>query len=216
MDISVIDAIERAGDRESFLWARQLVKQEGIFAGGSSGSAIAGAIKYCRKLPAGRIPVVILPDAGSRYLSKFYDDKWMRESGFLSMEFGEMPLGDLLMAKPNKTVHMAALGDSIRKVVSVMHQHSVSQMPVVDANNNLAGMIEEVDLLNFLIDSKHSHDAPIDKLVQKAESVFPPETTLEDAMLSLKSGNALVVVENNQPTGILTKIDVLDYVAGKI
>ena len=216
MDISVIDAIERAGDRESFLWARQLVKQEGIFAGGSSGSAIAGAIKYCRKLPAGRIPVVILPDAGSRYLSKFYDDKWMRESGFLSMEFGEMPLGDLLMAKPNKTVHMAALGDSIRKVVSVMHQHSVSQMPVIDANNNLAGMIEEVDLLNFLIDSKHSHDEPIDKLVQKAESVFPPETTLEDAMLSLKSGNALVVVENSQPTGILTKIDVLDYVAGKI
>lgn len=216
MDISVIDAIERAGDRESFLWARQLVKQEGIFAGGSSGSAIAGAIKYCRKLPAGRIPVVILPDAGSRYLSKFYDDKWMREVGFLSMEFGEMPLGDLLMAKPNKTVHMATLGDSIRKVVSVMHQHSVSQMPVVDAKGNLAGMIEEVDLLNFLIDSEHSHDEPIDKLVQKAESVFPPETTLEDAMLSLKSGNALVVVENNQPTGILTKIDVLDYVAGKI
>ena len=216
MDISVIDAIERAGDRESFLWARQLVKQEGIFAGGSSGSAIAGAIKYCRKLPAGRIPVVILPDSGSRYLSKFYDDKWMRESGFLSMEFGEMPLSDLLMAKPNKTVHMATLGDSIRKVVSVMHQHSVSQMPVIDASNNLAGMIEEVDLLNFLIDAKHSHDEPIDKLVQKAESVFPPDTTLEDAMLSLKSGNALVVVENNEPKGILTKIDVLDYVAGKI
>jgi cystathionine beta-synthase len=218
MDISVIDAIERAGDRESFLWARQLVKQEGIFAGGSSGSAIAGAIKYCRKLPAGRIPVVILPDAGSRYLSKFYDDKWMREFGFLSMEFGEMELGDLLIAKSDKTVYMATLGDTIRKVVAVMHEHGVSQMPVVNKSGELAGMIEEVDMLSHLLEAHegHSHDEPIDHLVQNAESVFPPETSLEDAMDSLKSGNALVVVDNGKPVGILTKIDVLDYVAGKI
>jgi hypothetical protein len=99
LDLSVVDAIERAGDRESFLWARQLVRQEGIFAGGSSGSAMAGAIKYCRRLNGNRLPVVLLPDSGSRYLSKFYDDKWMRESGFLSMEFGETSLGDLLIAK---------------------------------------------------------------------------------------------------------------------
>jgi cystathionine beta-synthase len=218
MDITVVDAIERAGDRESFLWARQLVKQEGIFAGGSSGSAIAGAIKYCRKLPAGRIPVVILPDAGSRYLSKFYDDKWMREFGFLSMEFGEMELGDLLIAKSDKTLFTANLGDSIREVVAVMHEHAVSQMPVLGKNGELAGMIEEVDMLSHLLESHegHSHDELIDHLVQNAESVFPPETPLEDAMDALKSGNALVVVENGKPTGILTKIDVLDYVAGKI
>ena len=217
-DLSVVDAIERADDRESFLWARQLVKQEGIFAGGSSGSAIAGAIKYCRKLPAGRIPVVILPDSGSRYLSKFYDDKWMREFGFLSMEFGEMELGDLLIAKPDKTLYTATLGDSIRNVVAVMHEHAVSQMPVLDKSGELVGMIEEVDMLNYLLGSgeTHSHDEPIDALVQKAESVFPSETTLEVAMASLKSGNALVVVEGNKPIGILTKIDVLDYVAGKI
>jgi cystathionine beta-synthase len=218
MDITVVDAIERAGDRESFLWARQLVKQEGIFAGGSSGSAIAGAIKYCRKLPAGRIPVVILPDAGSRYLSKFYDDKWMREFGFLSMEFGEMELGDLLIAKSDKTLFTANLGDSIREVVAVMHEHAVSQMPVLGKNGELAGMIEEVDMLSHLLESHegHSHDEPIDHLVQNAESVFPPETPLEDAMDALKSGNALIVMENGKPTGILTKIDVLDYVAGKI
>ena len=217
-DLSVVDWIERAGDRESFLWARQLVKQEGIFAGGSSGSAIAGAITYCRKLSADRLPVVILPDAGSRYLSKFYDDKWMREFGFLSMEFGEMELGDLLIAKSDKTLYMANLGESIRDVVAIMHEHAVSQMPVIKSNGELAGMIEEVDLLSHLLESHegHSHDEPIDHLVQNAESVFPPETSLEEAMGSLKSGNALVVVENSKPIGILTKIDVLDYVAGKI
>jgi cystathionine beta-synthase len=92
------------------------------------------------------MPVVILPDSGSRYLSKFYDDKWMREFGFLSMEFGETALGDLLIAKPNKAVdHGDNLGDSIRKVVSVMHQHAVSQMPVVGEDGALVGLIEEVD-----------------------------------------------------------------------
>jgi cystathionine beta-synthase len=217
-DLSVVDWIERAGDRESFLWARQLVRQEGIFAGGSSGSALAGAMKYCRKLPADRIPVVILPDSGSRYLSKFYDDKWMREFGFLSMEFGEMTLGDLLLAKPNKTLHTAALGDSIRKVVTVMHQHGVSQMPVVGADGTLVGLLEEVDVLNHMIEGHagHSHDESIDSLVQNAGAVFPPEASLEESMPSLTAGYALIVVENSKPIGILTKIDVLDYVAGKI
>lgn len=216
-DLSVVDWIERAGDRESFLWARQLVRQEGIFAGGSSGSAMAGAVKYCRKLSGDRLPVVIFPDSGSRYLSKFYDDKWMREFGFLTMEFGETTLGDLLLAKPNKTLYTASLGDSIRKVVGIMHQHSVSQMPVVGANGELIGLLEEVDLLNHMLDGHtHVHDEAIDSLVQNAGAVFPRETSLEETMPSLTSGYALIVVENSKPVGILTKIDVLDYVAGKI
>lgn len=216
-DLSVVDWIERANDKESFLWARQLVKQEGIFAGGSSGSAIAGAIKYCRKLKGDRLPVVILPDSGSRYLSKFYDDKWMREFGFLSMEFGETTLADLLIAKPDKALHTATLGDSIRKVVAVMHEHGVSQMPVVGQDGSLAGLIEEVDLLNHMLEKhEHSQDEIIDPLVQNAGAVFPSETSLEETMPALKSGYALIVVESSRPIGILTKIDVLDYVAGKI
>ena len=217
LDLSVVDAIERAGDRESFLWARQLVRQEGIFAGGSSGSALAGAIKYCRKLRGARLPVVLLPDSGSRYLSKFYDDKWMREFGFLSMEFGETTLGDLLIAKPDKVLYTATIGDSIRKVVAIMHQHGISQMPVVGADGTLVGLIEEVDLLNHMLDKhEHTQDEAIDPLVQHAGAVFPSETSLEEAMPSLKVGLALIVIDNSRPLGILTKIDVLDYVAGKI
>jgi len=217
LDLSVVDAIERAGDRESFLWARQLVRQEGIFAGGSSGSALAGAIKYCRKLKGERLPVVIFPDSGSRYLSKFYDDKWMREFGFLSMEFGETSLGDLLIAKPDKILYSAALGDSMRKVIAIMHQHGISQMPVVGAGGALVGLIEEVDLLNHMLERHdHSHEETIDALVQNAGAVFPQVTSLEEAMPALKSGLALLIVENSRPVGILTKIDVLDYVAERV
>jgi cystathionine beta-synthase len=216
-DLSVVDWIERAGDRESFLWARQLVRQEGIFAGGSSGSALAGAMKYCRRLKTGRLPVVIFPDSGSRYLSKFYDDKWMREFGFLTTELGEISLGDLLRVKPDKSLHLATLGDSIRKVVTVMHQNGISQTPVVSSSGELVGMLEEVDLLNHMLERHdHSNEEPIDGLVQNAGAVFPPETPLEETMPSLTAGYALILVENSRPVGILTKIDVLDYVAGKI
>lgn len=216
-DLSVVDWIERAGDRESFLCARQLVHQEGIFAGGSSGSALAGAIKYCRRLKGDRLAVVIFPDSGSRYLSKFYDDKWMREFGFLSTEFDEITLSDLLIAKPNKALHVATLGDSMRRVVNVMHQHSISQMPVVGNNGELVGLLEEVDLLNHMLEKHdHSPEETIDGLVQNAGAVFPPDTALEQSMPSLTDGYALIVIENSRPVGILTKIDVLDYVAGKI
>src|SRR5512141_1313898 len=216
-DLSVVDWIERAGDRESFLWARQLVRQEGIFAGGSSGSALAGALKYCRKLSGDRLVVVIFPDSGSRYLSKFYDDKWMREFGFLSTEFGETSLNDLLHAKPNKALHVATLGDSMRKVVNTMHQHGISQMPVIGQNGELVGLLEEVDLLNHMLEKHdHSNEETIDGLIQNAGAVLPPETSLDETMPSLTSGYALIVVEHSKPVGILTKIDVLDYVAGKI
>jgi len=90
-------------------------------------------------------------------------------------------------------------------------------MPVVGEDGSLVGLLEEVDLLNhMLIEHDHSQDEVIDPLVQNAGAVFPSETSLEEAMPSLKSGYALIVVEDSQPTGILTKIDVLDYVAGRI
>src|SRR5690349_8687208 len=131
LDLSVVDEIVRASDRESFMTARKLVRMEGIFAGGSTGSALAGALKYAAKLPAERLVVVIFADAGSRYLSKFYDDKWMREYGFMDTDYGVVTLADVLIAKPNKALITATIGDSIRKVVTVMHQNGVSQMPIV-------------------------------------------------------------------------------------
>lgn len=214
-DLSVVDEIVRVNDRESFLWARALVRQEGIFAGGSSGAALAGAMKYAADLPADRLVVVIFPDSGARYLSKFYDDKWMRENGFLGTDFGEVILGDLLLTKRQRTLYTARLGQTMRQVIRLMHEHAISQLPVVGEDGVLVGLVEEVDLLNHLLESHdHSHEEPIDDLVQHAQAVFPAETSLEEAMPWLTQGYALIVVEHSRPVGILTKIDVLDYMAG--
>jgi cystathionine beta-synthase len=216
-DLSIVDHIVRANDKESFLWARQLVRQEGIFAGGSSGSALAGAFKYAYKLAPDRLVVVIFPDSGSRYLSKFYDNKWMRENGFIEMEFGEVTLGDLLIAKSSKTLFTATLGESMRRVIATMRDTGVSQLPVVGPDGTLVGLVEEVDLLSHLLDNReHSQDEPVDPLVQNAQAVYPAEASLDEVMSALTEGYALIVVEAARPVGILTKIDVLDYVAGAI
>jgi len=91
-------------------------------------------------------------------------------------------------------------------------------MPVVGVDGTLVGLLEEVDVLNHMLEAHagHNHDEPIDALVQNAGAVFPPEASLEESMPSLTAGYALIVVEHSKPVGILTKIDVLDYVAGKI
>jgi cystathionine beta-synthase len=164
-----------------------------------------------------RLAVMVFPDAGARYLSKFYDNKWMRENGFLKLEFGEIVLGDLLISKAEKILYSATLGDSMHNVMDVMHRCAVSQMPVVGLDGTLVGLIDEVDLLNHLMEHEgHSHDDPVDGLVQHARAVFPPVATLDEGMPLLMEGYALLVVEAGKPVGILTKIDVLDYVAGKI
>jgi cystathionine beta-synthase len=217
-DLDAVDEVVRVNDRESFLWARQLVRQEGIFAGGSSGSALAGTMKYATKLPPDRLVIVVLPDSGSRYLSKFYDNKWMRENGFLELEFGEVTLGDLLQVKSNNALFTARLGDSMRTVMATMRQQAISQMPVVGEDGALVGTVEEIDLLNHILEAghNHNHDEAIDSLVQNAKAVFPPGTSLDEAMPLLAEGYALILAQQGRPTGILTKIDVLDYIAGKI
>jgi cystathionine beta-synthase len=98
-----------------------------------------------------------------------------------------------------------------------MHQYSISKMPVVGTNGELVGLLEEVDLLNHMLEKHdHSPNETIDALVQNAGAVFPPDSPLDETLPSLTAGYALIVVENSKPVGILTKIDVLDYVAGKI
>lgn len=215
LDLAVIDQIVQVGDKESFQWARRLVRDEGIFSGGSSGAALAAAIRYAQTLPSDRLVVVILPDSGSRYLSKFYDDQWMRENGFLSTDWGESSLGDILAAKPTQGLITTRMGDRMIDVIARMKLHDISQMPVLYPDGKFGGIVTEISLLKHMLASNHMHsvDETIGEVVTPTQTVFSVDTSVESVLPVIMDGQVVLVTEQEHPVGILTKIDVLDYIA---
>ncbi|MCA9969571.1 MAG: cystathionine beta-synthase [Anaerolineales bacterium] len=219
-DLSVIDDIVQVTDRESLLMGRRLVREEGIFGGGSCGSAVAGAIKYAREhhLGADDLVVVILPDSGSRYLSKMFDDDWMRENGFLDSAWVDFRAADIQAGKQEEGLITARPTDLMTEVVAQLKQHGVSQLPVVGENGRLLGAVTEIDLLNHMLHADHTHhaDETIEGLVDANVPVVRPNTPLESLMPLLSHHHAVLIAAEDQVQGILTKIDILDFLASQM
>ncbi|GAB4158094.1 MAG: cystathionine beta-synthase [Candidatus Promineifilaceae bacterium] len=218
-DLRVVDAIVQVNDRESFLMARRLVREEGLFVGGSCGSAMAGAIKYARahNLGPDAVVVVLLPDSGSRYLSKFLDDEWMRENGFLESAWVDSRAQDVHDAKSLTQVITVHPTDLMMDVVAVFKQHSISQAPVVDTNGKLVGIVREVDLLMHMLTAGHTHtpDETIEAVIDPNVTIVRPNAPLESLVGIFGHTDVVVISSGAQPEGILTKIDILDYLASQ-
>ena len=219
-DLSVIDSVVQVNDRESLLMTRRLVREEGIFCGGSSGSAVAGAIKYAREHNLGpdHMVVVILPDSGSRYLSKVFDDDWMRENGFLERSWVDFRASDIQSAKPDGRVITARPTDLMKEVVALLKKHNVSQLPVVDENERLIGIVTEIDLLNHMLLTDHVHepDESIESIIEADVPVVRPNTPLETLMTIFSNRSAVVIASDRKVQGILTKIDILDFLSTQV
>ena len=214
MDMSVVDEVVQVDDKESFLLTRRLVREEGIFCGGSCGSAVAGALKskWVRALKPGELAVVILPDSGSRYLSKVFDDEWMRENGFLEGPWGAATVADLLASKaPRELVAVSAL-DKVRDVIARMQEHDISQMPVL-SEGKLIGIVNETNLLNHLVTGGTAADDAIASIVQRQVAAVEPAASLDSVSDRFAESAAVVVVDQDRVAGIITKIDLLDYLA---
>jgi cystathionine beta-synthase len=213
-DLSQIDDIVRVGDKDSFHWTRRLVKDEGIFAGGSAGAAVAGAMKYCATLSGDRIAIVLLPDSGYRYLSKVFDDKWMRENSFLESEWSEATLREVLGAKSMGELISASADDRISDVVSKMKEFGISQLPATNGDQDVVGIVRESDLLTYMLESKQKLPGAesIKTLLQPPPPSLSAHTPLTDAMPDIVRNNAVLVEDGGHVVGILTKIDVLDFI----
>ncbi|HLF28504.1 MAG TPA: cystathionine beta-synthase [Anaerolineae bacterium] len=216
LDLSVCDEVVQAGDKESFLMTRRLVREEGIFCGGSSGSAVAGLLKskFVRELERDEIAVVILPDSGSRYLSKVFDDEWMRENGFLEGPWGAATATDLLSAKRRREVIAVSPTDKVREVITRMQAYDVSQLPVLSAGQ-LIGLVTETNLLNHLMTGGAAADDAIAPIVQRQVTTVSGNTSLESVTNLFVDGSAVVVLDGEQVVGIITKIDLIDYLAAR-
>ncbi len=221
MNLSVMDEVVQVSDAESFAMARRLVREEGIFTGGSGGTAAAAAIKYARKhqLGADATVVVILPDSGSRYLSKVFNDQWMRENGFLERQRKTVVAQDIAVAKGSEQLIMIPATAIVEDVIATLKLHNISQAPVVNEAGKLEGVISEVGLLNHLLDATHEHEAgeTIEGIINRDVLVISAETPLDNLMQNFtESGVAIIADDDRTVQGILTKIDLIDFLSATV
>jgi len=165
MNLKIIDEIVRVDDKECFLTTRQLVREEGIFCGGSCGAAVAGAIRYAEHLSEPKNILVLLPDSAQKYLSKIFDDKWMTENGFLEEPDPLGQVADMLRGRADRPVIAIRRQDSIGQAIALLKNHGVSQLPVMD-EGRLAGLVSELDLLNWLLAHPGQLDHTVSDLVE--------------------------------------------------
>jgi cystathionine beta-synthase len=220
-DPSLVDRYVRVSDRDSFLTARRLVQTEGIFVGGSGGTALWAALQVAREVQDPEAMVaVILPDGGRPYLSKVYNDAWMQQYGFLEQRAGDRTVGDVLRAKhgasevpPLVTVETH---QRVKDAVALLHEHRVSQLPVVSAHDphSVVGSVGERGLL------KHAVGNPTllgTEIVDVMEPPFPAVAATDPVReaIELLAGEqqALLVTEDGRPSGIVTRADLLESLA---
>jgi cystathionine beta-synthase len=219
-DPSVVDSYVTVSDRDSFLTTRRLAQAEGILAGGSSGMAVYAALEVAKDLDDPEaLVVVILPDGGRSYLSKVYNDAWMRQYGFLERA-PELSVGDVLSRKhaegeipPLVTVETHA---RVRDAVAKMHEHGVSQIPVVSAHDpqTVAGSVTERGLLRRAVEDPSLLEAEIIDVMEPPLHAVPATDGVREAV-DLLSGEseALLVTSDGRPVGIVTRADLVEALA---
>jgi cystathionine beta-synthase len=214
LDRNLVDEWIKTEDRESFLMARRLIRQEGLLCGGSSGSAAWAALELAKRVGPKKRIVTILPDSVRNYMTKFMDDQWMKESGFTERRWETSTVGELLRSLPRRELYTATSSDTVADSVMVMKEKGVSQLPVVD-DGRLVGIITESDLLGRLVEGNATLASTV------AEVMFRRVTTVrmdDDAgvLTGLFAGGlaGLVVDDDHRLRGIITKMDLVDYLTG--
>ncbi len=210
LDRGLIDEWIKSEDRESFLMARRLIRQEGLLCGGSSGSAMWAATQVAKKVGPGKRIVTLLPDSIRNYMTKFLDERWMKESGFTEASWESGSISDLLLRMPKRDLVTATSSDTVSDSVLRMKEFGISQLPVVD-DGRLVGIVTESDLLSRIVEGHASLASSV------AEVMFRKVNTLhedEDAgrlLQSFSHGEVGIVIDDHHVVkGVLTKMDLVD------
>ena len=209
----VIDRYIRVSDRDSFIATRRLVAREGLFAGGSSGTAICAALQVARELgDPEALVVTLLPDGGRPYLSKVFNDHWMREHGFLAG--GGRTAGDLLDVKgADGALLTVSSHDEVGRALALMKQHGVSQVPVVSAEDEsvFVGVVSERGLLWASAEHPGILKQEVAEVLEPPLPELSPEDPAEDAIRLVEEGRqAVIVMRAGNPLGILTPLDLIE------
>jgi cystathionine beta-synthase len=217
-DPDVVDRVVMVSDRDSFLTARRVTREEGILSGGSCGTAVWAALEVGRDLGPDDVIVVLLPDSGRGYLSKVYNDEWMADYGFLRA--GGETVGEVMSRKGSEVpllVHVHP-DETVRSTITLMKEFGVSQVPVVKAEPPLAmaevvGSVSDRQLLERAFNDPSVVDRPVGEVMDRPLPTIGMGETVDEAAARLQTSPAVVVLDNGHPTGILTRSDLLDFLA---
>ncbi|TMQ18660.1 MAG: cystathionine beta-synthase [Deltaproteobacteria bacterium] len=213
LDRRLVDGWIKSNDRDSFVVARQLIRQEGLLCGGSSGAAVWAAMQVCRDLGRGKRVVVILPDSIRNYLTKFVDDRWMRQQGFVKGDWEVGTVGDCMRTLGRREVIALDLNDKLERATDLFKQHGISQMPVLD-HGKLTGILTESDLLHHLVSGRANKDTIVAEVMERRVSTVALHASSSELPRIFERGEvAIVVDEQRNVLGILTKMDLIEMLA---
>ncbi|MBZ0203044.1 MAG: cysteine synthase [Ignavibacteria bacterium] len=207
-----IDEIINVTDKDSFHMSRRLTREEGIFCGGSTGTNLVAALKVAKDLDKDGIVVFIVCDTGERYLSKHHSDEWMREKRLLEKD--KTTIGVVFQTKLSGGVPnlVSAFPDElIGEALNRLEQYNISQMPVIEDNKSV-GSISEAEIMSKIIDNPQIIEKPVKDIMDKAYPVIDESEDIRHGIQQLKKSPALIVSQYGRIIGILTRIDVLDFV----
>jgi cystathionine beta-synthase len=224
MDPEIVDEWVRVSDRDSFLTARRLAREEGLLVGGSGGTTVWAALQVARRFGPDATILTMIPDSGRSYLSKFYDENWMLEHGFVERRTPLPTVAELLSSKRLEERAMPALvtiaaHQKVGEAIDVMQQYSISQLPVVRDGEvgslaDVIGSLQDRDLLDRVFKNADALHEDVATAMQPPLAAVEATQTLDEVFAALTGRtNAVVVSDEGRPVGVLTRSDLLEFLA---
>ncbi len=219
-DPALVDRWVRVSDRDSFLTARRLTREEGILVGGSSGTAMFAALEVAKELDASAVMVVLFADSGRSYLSKIYNDEWMRQNGYLERYPVHATVLDVVKDRAGTLgLIVVSKGQTVRSAIDTMQRYGISQIPVVadgEAKSvaDIVGSVQEKTMLDRVFREPGLVEEKVERVMEAPFPVVQANEDVERLYAELSAGApALLAAAEERPVSIITKADLLEFVA---
>ncbi|HJM06762.1 MAG: pyridoxal-phosphate dependent enzyme [SAR324 cluster bacterium] len=216
LDLFVIDEGETVSDTEAFAATNELLRQEGILGGSSTGTLLAGALKWCRKQSTPKRVVTLVCDTGNKYLSKAFDEAWLQEQGLTNRK-PTLDLRDLIVRRADEgRVVMVGPGDTLNTAYGRMRANDVSQLPVLDDNETIIGLLDEEDLLLAVHDSPSCFADNVSQHMTTELDIIDYAAGIDSLFPIFKAGKVAIVQQGPTFLGLITRVDLINHLRRKV